>query len=271
MGRCGLILVTYMLIKPPVLCPWPYPRWIAHRGAGRLAPENTLAAFRLGLRHGWRMAECDVQLSADGVPFLLHDATLARTTNAGRLALGDLVAGHHPWATLAQLDAGGWHSAAYAGEPLPTLADVAGFSLAQGLCLNLEIKPSPGTDRETGRGVAGHAARLWAQAALPPLLTSFSPEALAAAQTAAPQVPRGLLLDAWWPGWQATAQRLGCCALVAHHPLWNAATVAEVLAAGLHPLAYTVNDATTARQLLAWGVASVISDRVDALGPAGDW
>ena len=48
---------------------WPYPFWIAHRGAGNLAPENTLAAFKLGASHGYRMFECDVKLSADGVPF----------------------------------------------------------------------------------------------------------------------------------------------------------------------------------------------------------
>ena len=64
--------------------PWPYPRWIAHRGAGKLAPENTLPAFELGARFGYRMFECDVKLSADGVPFLLHDATLQRTTNANQ-------------------------------------------------------------------------------------------------------------------------------------------------------------------------------------------
>ena len=61
--------------------PWPYPRWIAHRGAGKLAPENTLAAFRLGAVHGYRMFECDAKLSADGVPYLLHDATLDRPTD----------------------------------------------------------------------------------------------------------------------------------------------------------------------------------------------
>ncbi|HQC99297.1 MAG TPA: glycerophosphodiester phosphodiesterase family protein, partial [Aquabacterium sp.] len=63
------------------MSPWPYPFWIAHRGAGRLAPENTLAAFRLGARHGYRMFECDAKLSADGVVFLLHDSTLERTTS----------------------------------------------------------------------------------------------------------------------------------------------------------------------------------------------
>jgi glycerophosphoryl diester phosphodiesterase len=223
------------------------------------------------------MAECDVQLSADGVPFLLHDATLTRTAlpaptpvhttqpSAAHAPLqADPVAGHHPWAVLAPLDAGRWHSAAYAGEPLPTLADVAQFCLAHALCLNLEIKPSPGTDHATGHTVAEHAARLWAHAPLPPLLTSFSPQALAAAQAAAPQLPRGLLLDAWWPGWLGTAQKLGCCALVAHWPLWHASTVATVRAAGLYPLAYTVNDAAMAQQLFALGVAAVITDKVDA-------
>lgn len=80
---------------------WPYPLWIAHRGAGRLAPENTLAAFRVGAAHGYRAFECDVKLSADGIPFLLHDATLQRTTSGhGNAALLS-------WAELARLDAGG--------------------------------------------------------------------------------------------------------------------------------------------------------------------
>ena len=67
---------------------WPYPRWIGHRGAGQLAPENTLAAFRLGAQHGYRMFECDAKLSADDQVFLLHDTTLERTTNGRGLASG---------------------------------------------------------------------------------------------------------------------------------------------------------------------------------------
>ena len=61
---------------------WPYPLWVAHRGAGKLAPENTLAAFRAGAAHGYRAFECDVKLSADGVLFLLHDATLEQIGRA---------------------------------------------------------------------------------------------------------------------------------------------------------------------------------------------
>ncbi|HZN47083.1 MAG TPA: glycerophosphodiester phosphodiesterase family protein, partial [Ramlibacter sp.] len=154
---------------------WPYPRWVAHRGAGRLAPENTLAAFRLGAAHGYRMFECDVKLSADGVPFLLHDATLERTTN------GVGVGGDQPWDQLARLDAGSWHSRTHAGEPLPTLENIARYCRANGFLLNIEIKPTPGIEARTGEVVADHAERLWRGAPVPPLLTSFRPESLAAA------------------------------------------------------------------------------------------
>ena len=67
---------------------WPYPRTFAHRGAGKLAPENTLAAFRHGASFGYGAFEFDVKLSADGKSFLLHDATLERTTGGSGRAAG---------------------------------------------------------------------------------------------------------------------------------------------------------------------------------------
>lgn len=250
--------------------PWPYPHWIAHRGAGRLAPENTLAAFRLGASHGWRMFECDVKLSFDGVPFLLHDATLHRTTNAPeRLPAGEsMVAGANAWATLAQLDAGRWHSPAFAGERLPTLQAVAAWCLENGALLNIEIKPTPGTERQTGEAVARQAAQLWQGSATAPLLTSFQPEALAGARTAAPALPRGLLLDQLAPDWLDTARMLRCVAVVCKHTLWNAESVAQAKKAGLRCLAYTVNDAADVERLEALGMDGLITDRVDAFGPA---
>ena len=250
--------------------PWPYPFWIAHRGAGTLAPENTLAAFRLGAQHGYRMFECDAKLSADGMPFLLHDTTLERTTNARtRLAAGaSAVAGEHAWSALSQLDAGNWHSAAYAGEPLATLDDAARFCLANGHALNIEIKPTPGTERHTGEVVAAHAAQLWQGAALLPFLTSFSPEALQGARDAAPDLPRGLLLDTLRADWLDAARALGCVAVVCHHALWNKAAVAQVRMAGLRALSYTVNDEAAARRLVALGTDGIITDRVDQFRPA---
>ncbi|MFV0680524.1 glycerophosphodiester phosphodiesterase [Ottowia sp.] len=241
---------------------WPYPFWVAHRGAGKLAPENTLAAFRLGAQHGYRMFECDVKLSADGVPFLLHDDTLERTTN-GQGTAGDL-----PWSELARLDAGSWHSRGFAGEPIPTFEHIARWCLANGHLLDIEIKPTPGQEAETGRVVAEAAARWWKQAAVLPLLTSFRPEALHAAQQAAPHLPRGLLLDTLWSGWEGAAQQLGCVAIICKHTLWDSPLVAQVKAMGMRCLSYTVNDLAVAQKLVQWGIDGMVTDAVDRFAPA---
>jgi glycerophosphoryl diester phosphodiesterase len=249
---------------------WPYPQWVAHRGAGKLAPENTLAAFRLGASHGYRMFECDVKLSADGVPFLMHDATLCRTTNAASRMGGGAshVGGDHSWNTLSQLDAGGWHSRTFAGEPLATLEGVARYCLSNHLFLNIEIKPTPGTERHTGEVVAVEAARLWKDAAVPPLLTSFEPEALHGAKIAAPQLPRGLLLETLWDGWLQTALQLDCVAIVCNHALWDSSSVSEAKLAGFRCLSYTVNDEWAAQRLIELGTDGIITDRVDRFSPS---
>lgn len=240
---------------------WPYPLWIAHRGAGKLAPENTLAAFRLGASHGYRMFECDAKLSSDGVALLLHDDTLERTSN------GQGIAGQQPWQALSQLDAGSWHSAHYAGEPLATLEAVSVFCLANGYSLNIEIKPTTGREIETGRIVAERAERLWSASALPPLLTSFSPAALEGARETAPDLPRGLLLDSLWPDWLGAALKLGCVAVVCDHLLWDAEPLGQVQRAGLRALAYTVNDQAEVQRLLDMGIDGIITDKVDAFSP----
>lgn len=237
---------------------WPYPRWIAHRGAGKLAPENTLAAFRLGAAHGWRMFECDVKLSRDQVPFLLHDSTLERTSD------GHGTAGEQDWGALARLDAGAWHSPSFAGEPLATLDDIAHLCLDKDYLLNIEIKPTPGLERQTGEAVARRAAQLWREAPVPPLLTSFAPAALQGALAGAAELPRGLLLDTLWDGWRATATALDCVAVVMKHTLCDAASLAQARAAALRVLCYTVNEEAEVERLLALGVDGLITDRIDA-------
>jgi glycerophosphoryl diester phosphodiesterase len=234
-----------------------------------LAPENTLAAFRLGAQHGYRMFECDVKLSADGVPFLMHDASLQRTTNAcDTLPTGsDLTGGNHPWSALSQLDSGSWHSRAYAGETLPTLEAIARYVLRNGFFLNIEIKPTPGTERHTGEVVARAAAELWQGQAVQPLLTSFMPEALQGALASAPDLPRGLLLDTLWDGWLDAAKGLGCQAIVCNHALWDAHTVAAARDAGMRTLSYTVNDEWAAKRLQDLGTDTIITDRVDLFSP----
>jgi glycerophosphoryl diester phosphodiesterase len=241
------------------MAPWPFPLWIAHRGAGKLAPENTLAAFRLGASHGHTAFECDVKLSADGVLFLLHDDTLDRTTS-GRGA-----AGPRPWAELSRLDAGSWHSAAYAGEPIASFEAIAAYCTANAHRVDLEIKPSPGADLETGRAVGHAVRRLWH--GTPVLLSSFKTQALTGARDSAPELPRALLLDKLWPGCLETAASLECAAIITDHRLMDAPLLAQIHAAGRRALVYTVNDEPRARELIALGIDSIVTDAVDRFGP----
>jgi len=240
---------------------WYFPPWIAHRGAGKLAPENTLAAFRLGASLGYRMFECDVKLSSDGVPFLLHDDTLERTTN------GQGIAGQQTWQALAQLDAGHWHSDLYKGEPIPSLDAIAAYCISHGFDLNIEIKPTTGTDERTGTVVAEHAARLWQNESRKPLLSSFKPDALQAALDRAPELPRGLLLNELWTGWLETALMLGCVAIIGNHKLWDISSVTQAKSAGFKLLSYTVNHEADVQRLLALGTDGIITDRVEFFKP----
>lgn len=242
---------------------WPYPLWIAHRGAGKLAPENTLAAFRLGASYGYRAFECDVKLSADGVPFLLHDATLERTTSGHGGA--DLMR----WSEISRLDAGGWHGRSHAGEPPASLEAVAHYVRRNGFALNIEIKPVPTWEEHTGMVVAEHARRLWAGDAVPPLLTSFKPEALKGALLGAADLPRGLLIETFWNGWLETARELECKAVVSLYSLLDATVVARAQQAGLKVLAYTVNDPAEAYRLHQLRVDGLITDAVDRFSPGG--
>ncbi|WP_133792115.1 glycerophosphodiester phosphodiesterase [Paraburkholderia silvatlantica] len=243
---------------------WPYPRVAAHRGGGTLAPENTLAGLRTGANLGHTMVEFDARLSVDNVAFLLHDDTVNRTSN------GHGAAAYMRYAELATLDAGSWRDARFAGEPMPTLAQVAACCRELGLAANVEIKPCTGRDVETGRIVGAEAARLWeneAQAGMPPLLSSFSCAALEAARDSAPELPRGLLFERVPADWREQTAALECVSLHASHRHLDEALVERIKAAGLFILAYTVNDLERARQLVSWGVDTVCTDRVDLIGP----
>lgn len=242
--------------------PWPLPFWIAHRGAGKLAPENTLAAFRLGAQYGYRAFECDVKLSSDGLPFLLHDAILERTSN------GQGVAGEQRWRELSLLDAGSWHGRSHAGEPLASLEAAARFCIANRFALNIELKATPGQELLTGQVLGREVLRLWAGSGLAPLFSSFDPLSLQGARQSAPEVPRGLLLDSLRSGWLDEALGLGCQAVITNFRLMDRTTLETIHAAGLRALVYTVNDPAAAQTLIAAGVDGIITDAVDRFSPA---
>ncbi len=240
---------------------WPYPRIIAHRGGGLLAPENTLAALRHARNLGFEGVEFDVKLTADDVPVLFHDDTLERTTDgSGPVAeiLFDMIT---------QLDAGSWFANEFAGESVPAFAAASALCKETGLWANVEIKPCPGRDYETGRIVARMARLLWSGATLPPLLSSFSAEALRAAQTEAPDLPRALVCNEIPGNWQQLLDRFECVALHVAFDRLTKDLVASVQATHRGVLAFTVNDSLDALDLLEMGVDALVTDQLDVIGP----
>ena len=235
---------------------WPYPRIIAHRGGGNLAPENTLAAVRLGQSLGYRAHEFDVKLSKDNVAMLLHDSTLERTTT-GKGRAADFL-----WEALRALDAGGWHSAQFRGEPLASFEDTAKLLRSKDTMANVEIKPTPGLERETGTRVAQLARELWKGAAVPPLLSSFSFDALMAAKQAVPELPRGWLTKDFSEASWAQLEALEAVSLHTDYKRFAPERIAGVQARGYRVMLYTINDADLAQRYLDAGVDGMFTDNL---------
>jgi len=241
---------------------WSYPRVIAHRGGGAVAPENTLAAIRAGAALGFRAVEFDVMLSADALPILIHDETLERTTGVvGAVA-------ERPYAELARLDAGVWKGERWRGERIPRFDEAARLCIELGLWANVEIKPAAGHARLTGETAARVAGQAWRSALLAPLLSSFSPVALEAAAAAAPELPRGYLFDAVPADWLSRLRALDCRALHCNWKSLDRALCDRIHAQGIAILAWTVNEPELAAQLFAWGVEAIFTDALESIGPS---
>ncbi|MEO8039964.1 MAG: glycerophosphodiester phosphodiesterase [Betaproteobacteria bacterium] len=240
---------------------WPYPRIIAHRGGGTVAPENTLVALRLAASLGFGGVEFDVKLAKFGVPVLLHDDTLERTsTGAGPVVDRDA-------AELRAVDAGSWFGNEFAGEHIPTFETASTLSRSLGLWANIEIKPDAANPEDTGRIVALLAARFWKDASPAPLLSSFSEPALRAARTQAPELPRALLVDQVPHDWAERTRALECRALHCSQDAITPDLVAAVHGAGLGLLAYTVNETGRALTLFEMGVDAIVTDELRDIRP----
>lgn len=244
---------------------WPYPKIIAHRGGGTLAPENTIAALRCGMDYGFRAVEFDVMLARDGIGVVLHDEVLGRTVKgAGKVS-------DYSAAELAGMDAGSWFGSQFVQEGVPAFSDFIDYCQAQQIWMNIEIKPAPGFERQTGQVVgqlisARFALDIAAGVRLP-LLSSFSLEALTAAHAAAPALPRGWLVDVLPADWLAQMRALGAQSLHTNHRHLTQTLAQAVKQAGFGLFCYTVNDAAQARILLDWGVDAFCTDRIDLIGP----
>ncbi|MGB1961019.1 MAG: glycerophosphodiester phosphodiesterase family protein [Candidatus Puniceispirillaceae bacterium] len=223
----------------------------AHRGASGAFPENTLLAFAEAARAGVRSIETDLSLLADDSFAVFHDATLGRTVT------GYAPIGSFDRAGLANLDAGVWRDAAFAGVPVPALADLLSWQKETGIGLNLEIKCHHQDYRR-------HAAALTrALAQVDPemtLISSFDAGCLAAVMPELPQIARALIAEELPDDWRDIADRLQLDGFHLNHENLTVEQVGAIHAAGLAVRCYTVNEAADIEKLRGYGVDLVMTD-----------
>jgi glycerophosphoryl diester phosphodiesterase len=238
------------------------PPIMGHRGAAGAAPENTLVSLRIAAEQGAQWVEFDVKLSGDGVPILLHDDNLKRTTGYNAM-IADT-----PLAKLRTLEAGAWRGPEFAGEPIPTLEEALAELLEIGLSPDIEIKPDKGRAGATGRAAAEVMAGCWPLDRAPALISSFTPECLAAAQEFAPRFPRGFQMRFPARNWRAIAEALGCSTIHVKERWLSDRKVKEFKSAGYGLATFTVNDPKRAKTLIARGVDCIITDNPGEMAAA---
>lgn len=234
---------------------------IGHRGASRAAPQNTLAAFRKALELGADGIELDVHLSADGVPVVIHDFLVDHTTDGTGAVAG------MPLAALKELDAGGWFDPAYAGERIPTLAEVM-EAVGDTLLLNIELKVAGRSDGRLATAVVGLVTRF--SLAERVLLSSFEPTALLDVRRLAPHLPLGFLYDPLPSSWpvRLRAWRMGGLrpeALHPHRTLARRALIRRAHKRGQRVVTWTVDEPAAMARLIAAGIDAIITNYPDRL------
>ena len=238
---------------------------VAHRGASNGSPENTVAAVRAAVQHGADMVEVDVQRSRDGALVLMHDTTLLRTTDARRVfpRRAPWRVGDFTLAELRRLDAGSWKSPAFAGEPVPTLAEVVTAVRGAGAGLVLEVK-SPGLHPGIVSDLVSTCATLpelseAAAASGRLVVQSFDFAAMKDHKTQAPAVPVGLLgrpAVGNLPALSSWADQINPC-----HVAVDRDYVAQVQGLGMQCLVWTVDGSWATQRVLRFGVDGVITNR----------
>ena len=235
------------------------PAVIAHRGASRRAPENTLEAFGLALELGAHAVELDVMLSRDRVPVVIHDTHLERTTDGtGRVQ-------DRAWAELRELDAGSKFSSAFRGARIPQLQHVL-EEIGRRAWINIELKNYATRGDRLEQVVVDMLERMGLQHKV--LLSSFNPLSLGRAARLAPNVPRGLLTMPSMPiflreGWFAFVAKPQSYNL--HVDQTSVQSLRAAHARGARVCAWTVNDPTDAVRLAAQGVDGIITDEPDVI------
>jgi glycerophosphoryl diester phosphodiesterase len=228
-----------------------HPLIFAHRGASQVAPENTLAAFRRAVEIGADGIELDVQLSADGVPVVIHDAAVDRTTD-GSGWVRDLTL-----TQLQELNASGHAGAAFAGERIPTLEEVLA-EVGDKLLIDIELKyPTLETVSLEAQVIEviqrlGMQRRVW--------LSSFKPYALHITRRLAPEMACGLIYGPLSLGSWLLAPITPHEALHPHASLITERMMQRAHKRGLRVITWTVDDPAQAQQLATRSVDAIITN-----------
>lgn len=233
------------------------PLVFAHRGAKRVAPENTLPAFEAAIRLGADGIELDVQYSSDGKLVIFHDLNLEKTSNGtGRLTA-------HPFEELRRLDAGSYFGPEFAGTQIPALDEV--LDLAKGkLLVNIELKSLDISGAKLGVDV-GEAVRAHGMVD-DVVISSFNPFVLRRSKLAGPEIEHALLLDLDTSGWTRWGFTLRYSRADGVHPETRMVDAAYVAAAHKRKMpvrVWTVNEEAEMRRLAGLGVDAIISDTPD--------
>jgi glycerophosphoryl diester phosphodiesterase len=230
---------------------------VAHRGYSAVAPENTLPAFAAAVRAGATVVEFDVRVTRDGVPVVIHDRTVNRTTD-GRGRVWDLT-----YDEVAALDAGSWFGAGFAGLRVPSLAETLDLLAPAPVELLLEIKP-PATLDEVKSIVAQLAERDLLSRTV---VQSFDADVVRKVRDLAPDVRRGLLLFRFDAETVELSRELGVayCNPSVDDVLNGPETMAALAAAGIGVMPWTPNDIAQWRPLVDAGVSGLITDLVGEL------
>jgi len=221
------------------------PKVIGHRGAAAYAPENTLASFREARRRGASWVEIDVKLTADGVPIVMHDDSLKRTTGIDRLVAAT------PRADLP--------------AEVPTFEEAIACFAELGLGCNVEIKPCEGREVETARVAVATMRRCWPASVPQPLLSSFKAASLVAAREAAPEFARAILLGKIEENWRARAEEVGAQGVNTNGLKLTAPQAVDIRKAGYALSVYTIDDGDVAKALIGMGVDCIITDAPDVI------
>lgn len=229
-------------------------RVIAHRGASAHAPENTLAAFRAAKALGADWVELDVSLSADGVPVIIHDETLDRTTNlSGPVHLRTA-------AELGRADAGSWFDARFAGEGVPTLAEALALFGEIGLGVNVELKPATNPKEVINLCRAVDRVLRLRPASVPVVVSSFMPELLAEMARIGNVEPRAMLWEAVPAAWINVLKSLPVEALHLDVHALVPGLITAAQAAGIAVRVWTCNQPDMLAPYWREGLAAVITD-----------